>query len=142
MANSKQAIKRARQNSDRYKLRHAQRSVVRTAVKAVKADIDANDKAKANDSFKKAQKIIDTAAAKKVIHKNAAARTKSRLSKAIKNLAITSPFVNGEIEINGFIMTNRYLIHFQCCKMQIILTYRITAPITYPLIDLNNLMME
>ena len=86
MANSKQAIKRARQNSDRYKLRHAQRSVVRTAVKAVKADIDANDKTKANDSFKKAQKIIDTADAKKVIHKNAAARTKSRLSKAIKNL--------------------------------------------------------
>ena len=38
----------------------------------------------------KAQKIIDTAAAKKVIHKNAAARTKSRLSKAIKNLGITS----------------------------------------------------
>ena len=89
MANSKQAIKRARQNSDRYKLRHAQRSVVRTAVKAVKADIDANDKAKANDSFKKAQKIIDTAAAKKVIHKNAAARTKSRLSKAC--LLYTSP---------------------------------------------------
>ena len=86
MANSKQAIKRARQNSDRYKLRHAQRSVVRTAVKAVKADIDANDKVKAADSFKKAQKIVDTAAAKKVIHKNAAARTKSRLSKAIKNL--------------------------------------------------------
>ena len=86
MANSKQAIKRARQNSDRYKLRHAQRSVVRTAVKAVKADIDANDKVKATDSFKKAQKIIDTAAAKKVIHRNAAARTKSRLLKAIKNL--------------------------------------------------------
>ena len=40
MANSKQAIKRARQNSDRYKLRHAQRSVVRTAVKAVRADIE------------------------------------------------------------------------------------------------------
>jgi small subunit ribosomal protein S20 len=89
MANSKQAIKRARQNSDRYKLRHAQRSVVRTAVKAVKADIDANDKAKANDSesFKKAQKVIDTAASKNVIHKNAAARTKSRLSKAIKELS-------------------------------------------------------
>ena len=56
MANSKQAIKRARQNSDRYKLRHAQRSVVRTAVKAVRADIDSKDKAKASESFKKAQK--------------------------------------------------------------------------------------
>ena len=46
MANSKQAIKRARQNSDRYKLRHAQRSVVRTAVKTVRADVDSKNKAK------------------------------------------------------------------------------------------------
>ena len=86
MANSKQAIKRARQNSDKYKLSHAQRSVVRTAVKAVKADIQTKDKAKAVESFNKAQKIIDTAASKKVLHKNSAARTKSRLSKAIKDL--------------------------------------------------------
>ncbi len=87
MANSKQAIKRARQNSDRYKLRHAQRSVVRTAVKAVRADIDSKDKAKASESLIKAQKVIDKAASKNVIHKNAAARTKSRLSKAIKELS-------------------------------------------------------
>ena len=86
MANSKQAIKRARQNSDRYKLRHAQRSVVRTAVKAVRADIESQDKTKASESLKKAQKIIDTAASKNVIHKNAAARTKSRLVKAVKEL--------------------------------------------------------
>tara|TARA_B100001778_G_scaffold94242_1_gene77006 strand:+ start:1217 stop:1414 length:198 start_codon:yes stop_codon:yes gene_type:complete len=59
MANSKQAIKRARQNADKYKLRHAQRSVVRTAVKAVRADIESNDKNKASESFKKAQKILD-----------------------------------------------------------------------------------
>ena len=87
MANSKQAIKRARQNSDRYKLRHAQRSVVRTAVKAVRAHIEAQDKTKASESLKKAQKIIDTAASKNVLHKNAAARTKSRLAKAVKELS-------------------------------------------------------
>ena len=87
MANSIQAIKRARQNSDRYKLRHAQRSVVRTAVKAVRADIESQDKTKASDSLKKAQKIIDTAASKNVLHKNAAARTKSRLAKAVKELS-------------------------------------------------------
>ena len=87
MANSKQAIKRARQNADKYKLRHAQRSVVRTAVKAVRADIDSKDKEKANESFLKAQKVLDAAASKKVIHKNAAARTKSRLSKAVKSLS-------------------------------------------------------
>ena len=51
MANSKQAIKRARQNSDRYKLRHAQRSVVRTAVKAVRAAIEANDPLKAKEAL-------------------------------------------------------------------------------------------
>ena len=87
MANSKQAIKRARQNAEKYKLRHAQRSVVRTAVKAVRADIDSKDKEKANESFLKAQKVLDAAASKKVIHKNAAARTKSRLSKAVKALS-------------------------------------------------------
>tara|TARA_B100001027_G_scaffold26700_1_gene15743 strand:- start:331 stop:594 length:264 start_codon:yes stop_codon:yes gene_type:complete len=87
MANSKQAIKRVKQNSDRYKLRHAQRSVVRTAVKAVRSDIDTKDKTKALESLMKAQKVIDKAASKNVIHKNAAARTKSRLSKAIKELS-------------------------------------------------------
>ena len=87
MANSKQAIKRARQNSDRYKLRHVQRSVVRTAVKTVRADIESQDKTKASESLKKAQKIIDTAASKNVLHKNAAARTKSRLAKAVKELS-------------------------------------------------------
>ena len=87
MANSKQAIKRVKQNSDRYILRHAQRSVVRTAVKAVRSDIDTKDKTKALESLMKAQKVIDKAASKNVIHKNAAARTKSRLSKAIKELS-------------------------------------------------------
>lgn len=86
MANSKQAIKRARQNSDKYKLRHAQRSVVRTAVKAVRSDIEMKDKNRATESFQKANKVLDAAASKNVIHKNAAARTKSRLSKAIKAL--------------------------------------------------------
>ena len=86
MANSKQAIKRARQNSDKYKLRHAQRSVVRTAVTAVRSDIEMKDKNKATESFQKANKVLDAAASKNVIHRNAAARTKSRLSKAIKAL--------------------------------------------------------
>lgn len=86
MANSKQAIKRAKQNAQTYKLRHAQRSVVRTAVKAVRASIEANDSVKAKELLVKAEKVLDSSASKKVIHKNAAARTKSRLTKAIKNL--------------------------------------------------------
>ena len=87
MANSKSADKRARQNKKRYELKHAQRSMVRTAVKAVRASIDANDAEKAKDLLKSAEKVLDSSASKKVIHKNAAARTKSRLSKEIKNLS-------------------------------------------------------
>ncbi|MAV60807.1 MAG: 30S ribosomal protein S20 [Gammaproteobacteria bacterium] len=86
MANSKQAIKRAKQNTEKYKLRHAQRSVVRTAVKTVRANIESQNKEKAIESLQKANKVLDSAASKKVIHKNAAARTKSRLSKAVKQL--------------------------------------------------------
>lgn len=84
MANSKQAIKRARQNADRYKLKHSQRSQVRTAVKAVRNAIKENNKETAIKLLKTAQQVLDSTAAKKVIHKNAAARTKSRLVKAVK----------------------------------------------------------
>ena len=82
----KQAIKRAKQNAETYKLRHAQRSMVRTAVKAVRASIEANDVVKAKELLSSAEKVLDSSASKKVIHKNAAARTKSRLSKAVKAL--------------------------------------------------------
>ena len=87
MANSKQAIKRARQNADRYKLKHSQRSQARTAVKAVRNAIAENNKESASVLLKTAQKILDSAASKKVIHKNAAARTKSRLVKAVKTIS-------------------------------------------------------
>ena len=86
MANSKQSIKRARQNADRYKLKHSQRSQARTAVKAVNAAIDSGDKQSASEAFKKAEKALDKMANKKVIHANKASRTKSRLSKRIKSL--------------------------------------------------------
>ena len=76
MANSKQSIKRARQNADRYKLKHSQRSQARTAVKAVRNAIAENNKDSAAELLKTAQKVLDSTAAK-VIHKNAAARTKA-----------------------------------------------------------------
>ena len=87
MANTKQSIKRARQNDARYKLKHAQRARARTAVKAVRNAITQNNKELATNLLKEAEKVLDATASKKVIHKNAAARTKSRLSKAIKELS-------------------------------------------------------
>jgi len=69
MANSKQAIKRAKQNAETYKLRHAQRSIVRTAVKAVRASIEANDPTQAKEMLNNAEKVLDSSASKKVVHK-------------------------------------------------------------------------
>ena len=49
--------------------------------------IDAKDAVNAKELLTKAEKVLDSSASKKVIHKNAAARTKSRLSKAVKALS-------------------------------------------------------
>ena len=65
MANSKQAIKRAKQNAETYKLKHAQRSKVRTAVKAVRASIEANDAVKAKELLTNAEKVLV-----QTVHKN------------------------------------------------------------------------
>lgn len=87
MANSKQARKRARQSVARNQHNSAQRSRARTAIKSVRKAIAAGDKAAAQAVYKLAQGVIDAIADKKVLHKNAAARHKSRLSAAIKSMA-------------------------------------------------------
>ena len=86
MANSAQARKRARQAVKQRAHNMSLRSTLRTAVKKVRKAVDAGDKAAAQAVFKESQSIIDSIADKKVIHKNAAARCKSRLSAAIKAL--------------------------------------------------------
>ena len=84
MANSKSAEKRARQNKSRYELKHAQRSVVRTAMKNINKAVEAKDN-NLGDVYKDAQSVVDNMANKGVIHKNKAARIKSRLSKKVKS---------------------------------------------------------
>ena len=84
MANSKSADKRARQNKKRYELKHAQRSLVRTSVKATTKAVEAKDK-KVAEVLKTAQSTVDKMASKGVIHKNKAARIKSRLNKQVKS---------------------------------------------------------
>ena len=85
MANSKQARKRAIQAVARNKHLSAQRS--RTAIKNVRKAILAGDKAAAQTLYVTAQSVIDSMADKGVLHKNAAARHKSRLVVAIKAMA-------------------------------------------------------
>lgn len=84
MANTKQARKRARQNTVRNTHNTALRSRVRTAVKSVRKAIAAGDKKAAMDVFQKATSVIDSVADKKIVHKNTAARNKSRLAAALK----------------------------------------------------------
>ena len=60
------------------------KSAVKTQIKKVRAAVDAEDISKAEEEFKLAAKRLDRAGARNIIHKNAAARTKSRLQKLIK----------------------------------------------------------
>jgi small subunit ribosomal protein S20 len=87
MANSKQARKRARQSTERNAHNAALRSRLRTAIKSVRKAIAAGDKTAASDTLKQATSVIDSVADKKVVHKNTAARNKSRLAAAIKSMA-------------------------------------------------------
>lgn len=87
MANSAQAEKRARQAEVRRTHNMSLRSTLRTAVKKVRKAVVAGDKAAAQTIFQSSVGVIDRIADKKIIHKNAAARTKSRLSAAIKAMA-------------------------------------------------------
>jgi small subunit ribosomal protein S20 len=86
MANSAQARKRARQSVKQRAHNISQRSALRTAIKGVRKAIATGDKTAAQAVFKESQSIIDSIADKKIMHKNAAARHKSRLSAAIKAL--------------------------------------------------------
>ncbi|MDY0013684.1 MAG: 30S ribosomal protein S20 [Rhodocyclaceae bacterium] len=87
MANSAQARKRARQAQTARTHNASLRSRLRTAVKAVRKAIAAGDKSVAQSVYRTSTSTIDSIADKKIIHKNKAARHKSRLSAAIKAMA-------------------------------------------------------
>ena len=84
MANSASARKRARQAETNRKANASRRSMMRTYMKKVVAAIAAGDKDKATEAFKTAESILDRSAKNGLIHKNKAARHKSRLIAQIK----------------------------------------------------------
>lgn len=87
MANTASARKRARQSEQRRQHNASLRSELRTAVKNVRKAIEAGDKAAARGVLQSAEGTIDRIADKNIIHKNKAARHKSRLAAAIKAMA-------------------------------------------------------
>jgi small subunit ribosomal protein S20 len=87
VANSPQARKRARQAEKRRSHNASLRSLVRTNIKRVIAAIQTGDAEQAKAAYAQAVPVIDRMADKGIIHKNKAARHKSRLNAQIKALA-------------------------------------------------------
>jgi small subunit ribosomal protein S20 len=84
LANIASAKKRARQSERRRQHNQARRSMLRTSIKKVVRAIEAGDKAQAQAAYDAAVPVIDTAAGKGLIHKNKAARHKSRLNQHLR----------------------------------------------------------
>jgi small subunit ribosomal protein S20 len=87
VANSPQAKKRARQAEKRRTHNASLRSLVRTKIKHVVAAIGTGDAEQAKAALESAVPVIDRMADKGIIHKNKAARHKSRLNAQVKALA-------------------------------------------------------
>lgn len=87
MANTAQAKKRAKQAEVRRQRNVSMRSKVRTYIKNTLKAIEGGNKEEANVAFRAAVPVIDSMATKGIIHKNKAARHKSRLNAKIKAMA-------------------------------------------------------
>lgn len=87
MANSPQAKKRARQSIKRRNHNMTQRTQMRTILKKALKAIQSGDKTAANAECKIATRALDMAASHNIIHKNKAARLKSRLIAKLKKVA-------------------------------------------------------
>ena len=86
MANTAQAKKRVRQNEKRRSHNASLRSKLRTYVKKVVKLLESKDAAGAEQAYKEAVPVLDSMASKGIIHKNKAARNKSRLNAQLKAL--------------------------------------------------------
>lgn len=86
MPNIKSAIKRVKTSEKRRALNASQKSALRTAIKAADTAIAAADLEAAKTAVAFASKKLDKAVTKGLIHKNAAARKKSRLAQKLNAL--------------------------------------------------------
>ena len=87
MANSPQARKRGRQAEVRRRHNASLGSMTRTYIKKVVNAVQSGDKAAAETAYKQAVPVIDRMADKGILHKNKAARHKSRLNAQIKAMS-------------------------------------------------------
>jgi len=86
MANTKSAEKRIRQNVQQRERNRGHRSRLRTAIKRLRTALASGDDAQAQAALPATLSVIDKIAQKKIIHRNAAARYKSRLVRRVAAL--------------------------------------------------------
>ena len=86
MANTKSAEKRIRQTLVARARNRSDRSTLRTAIKGVRSAVEDGNAETAQGLLASTLKTLDTSAQKGIIHKNAAARKKSRLVRAVANI--------------------------------------------------------
>ncbi len=86
MANTKQAAKRAKKSTKQRAANVSLRTTLRSAIKKVQKAIAAGDPVAAQAAYKAEISTIDHIADKRIIHKNKAARHKSRLAAQVKAL--------------------------------------------------------
>lgn len=86
MPNIKSAKKRLKQSIGLRQRNRAEKSSLRTEYKKVIKAVEAGDVEQAETAFRATVQKVDKAASSKVIHRNAAARVKSRLSLKIKKI--------------------------------------------------------
>jgi len=87
MANHKSAEKRVRQNARRNEINKSNRSKLRTQIKKLRAAIASTDKNVSGELLNPTVSLIDKAVNKGLLHRNTAARHKSRLTKHVTELA-------------------------------------------------------
>ncbi|OHB58318.1 MAG: 30S ribosomal protein S20 [Planctomycetes bacterium GWF2_50_10] len=90
MAHSLSAKKRVRQDAKKKLINRARKSAVKTQVKHLEDAIKAGDLAKVQEAFKATSKKLDKVASTSTMHKNTAARKKSRLAKRVNALKAKS----------------------------------------------------
>jgi len=86
VAHSLSAKKRVRQNAKRRVINRARKSAVKTGIKGLEAVISSGDKKAASEQYRLIVKKLDSIASAKTIHKNKAARLKSRLARKLNKI--------------------------------------------------------
>ncbi|NNE67851.1 MAG: 30S ribosomal protein S20 [Pyrinomonadaceae bacterium] len=87
MANHKSAKKRIRQNVKRRANNRSNRSRLRTEISKLREAIESNDKQRSVEQLEPTISLIDKMVNKRILHRNTAARYKSRLTRHVNALA-------------------------------------------------------